>query len=169
MAEIILITGGTKSGKSRMALSLAVDARSRIFVATAEARDEEMQARIARHRQERGEDWITIEETFDLESVLRNHPEGTLVLDCLTLWLSNAIERRLSPKDIEERSALWIEAAKGRNSTTIIVTNEVGLGIVPVTELGRMFRDLSGSLNQRVASVANHVIFMVSGLPLYLK
>jgi adenosyl cobinamide kinase/adenosyl cobinamide phosphate guanylyltransferase len=169
MADITLVTGGAKSGKSRMALSLAADAKSRIFVATAEARDEEMEERIAWHRQERGEGWITVEEPLDLELVLRNYPAGILVLDCLTLWLANALERGISPKDIDERSTLWIEAAKRRSSTTIIVTNEAGMGVVPITELGRLFRDLCGSLNQRVASEANRVIFMVSGLPLYLK
>lgn len=169
MADIVLITGGARSGKSRMALTLAADEKVKIFVATAEARDEEMKQRILLHRQERGKEWITLEEPIDLEGVLRRNPGGSLIIDCLTLWLSNVLEREFSATRIAELARQWIEAARDRNSTTIIVTNEVGMGVVPSTEMGRLFRDLCGSLNQQVVASATRVIFMVSGLPLYLK
>jgi adenosyl cobinamide kinase/adenosyl cobinamide phosphate guanylyltransferase len=140
-----------------------------MFVATAEARDPEMKHRIDLHRKERGTEWQTIEECIDLEPVLRNHPDGVLILDCLTLWLSNAMERGWEENQIRDQAELWIRAALGRNSTTIIVTNEVGMGIVPEKGLSRRYRDLLGLLNQKVATAADRVILMVSGIPMNLK
>src|SRR5262245_13844910 len=165
MGSIILITGGARSGKSSMAVKLADSANTKIFVATAEARDPEMQRRIELHRKQRGSEWKTIEECIDLHFVLRNHPDGTVVVDCLTLWLSNVMERGWDEQQIQDQAGHWIQAALERDSTTIIVTNEVGMGIVPENGLSRTYRDLLGSLNQRVAAAANQVILMVSGIP----
>ena len=169
MNSLILITGGSRSGKSRMALDLARELEPKIFVATAEPRDEEMKERILRHRLERGNGWLTIEEPYLLKEVLVQNQTGVMVVDCLTLWLSNALERTSAQAEIASASEDWLRAARSRNSTTILVTNEVGMGIVPSTSSGRTFRDLCGALNQRMASAADKVIFMVSGLPLYLK
>jgi adenosylcobinamide kinase/adenosylcobinamide-phosphate guanylyltransferase len=152
-----------------MALDLADGLEPKIFVATAEPRDDEMKERIQQHRRERGEDWITIEEPYRLGQVFAQNPQGGMVVDCLTLWLSNTLEKTANPAEIAALSQEWLEAVRSRKSTTILVTNEVGLGIVPPTPSGRAFRDLCGTLNQRVAAVADQVIFMISGLPLYLK
>jgi adenosylcobinamide kinase/adenosylcobinamide-phosphate guanylyltransferase len=169
MESLILITGGTRSGKSRMALELSQNLEPKIFVATAEPRDGEMKERILQHRRERGAAWRTIEEPYLLKEVFVRNPEGVLVVDCLTLWLSNALERTTDSTEIASMTEGWLGAAKSRKSTTILVTNEVGMGIVPSTPLGRSFRDLCGELNQQVAAAADRVIFMISGLPLYLK
>jgi adenosylcobinamide kinase / adenosylcobinamide-phosphate guanylyltransferase len=169
MANVILITGGSRSGKSRMALTLAQGLEPKIFVATAEPLDAEMEERILLHRQERGEAWVTIEEPVHLERVFAEYPEGVLVVDCLTLWLSNMLEQALPPGQILEKAAAWIKTARQRHNTTILVTNELGMGLVPATALGRIFRDLCGILNQQVAGSADRVLFVVSGLPIYLK
>src|SRR5262245_57847272 len=167
--EIILLTGGARSGKSTMALKLAAEHRTKIFLATAGALDEAMQDRISAHRKERGEDWITIEEPVFIEQVLEEHPEGCLVLDCITLWLSNLMIRNYSEVEIQNAVSRLIEAVHYRRNITIIVTNEVGMGVVPEYPAGRLFRDLAGAANQTIASIADRVIFMVSGLPIYVK
>ena len=150
-----------------MALSLS-QGRG-IFLATAEARDEEMKERIQRHRNERDACWITIEEPVHLDQVLDQYPKETIVIDCLTLWLSNLLEQSLDPPEIAAKAEVLLKAAKKRTGCTIIVTNELGQGIVPVDASVRKFRDLCGTLNQQFSAAADCVIFMVSGLPLYLK
>jgi adenosyl cobinamide kinase/adenosyl cobinamide phosphate guanylyltransferase len=167
--EIILLTGGARSGKSTMALKIAADHHPKIFLATAEALDREMQDRISAHRKERAEDWITIEEPVFIEKVLEEHPEGCLVLDCITLWLSNLLIRNYSEDEIQNAVMNLTKTIRYRYNTTIIVTNEVGMGIVPEYPSGRQFRDLAGAANQTIASIADRVIFMVSGLPIYVK
>jgi adenosylcobinamide kinase/adenosylcobinamide-phosphate guanylyltransferase len=167
--EIILLTGGARSGKSKMALQLAGEHSPKIFVATAEALDEEMKKRIQLHRSERNQDWITIEEPISLTKILKEHPEGVVVLDCITLWLSNLLMRSFRESEIEIEIVDLCKALEARQASTIVVANEVGLGIVPEHPSGRQFRDLAGLANQRIAKVAHRVILMVSGLSLSLK
>ena len=167
--EIILLTGGARSGKSTMALKLTAEHSPKIFLATAEALDQEMEDRIIAHRQERSEDWITIEEPVLIEKVLEDHQEGCLVLDCITLWLSNLMMREYTEAEIQKAVTRLAKSVVNRHSTTIIVTNEVGLGVVPEYRSGRQFRDLAGAANQAIANIADRVIFMISGIPLVVK
>ena len=164
--QLIVITGGVRSGKSSKALSLAAAYPKKLFVATARAGDDEMHDRIARHRAERGEEWITLEEPLDLAAAMRIEPDAVAVIDCLTLWLANAMEAQIN---IEAGLDGLLAAASQRRGPVIVVTNEVGLGIVPAFESGRLFRDLAGSVNQRLAAAADVVLFMVSGLEIRLK
>jgi adenosyl cobinamide kinase/adenosyl cobinamide phosphate guanylyltransferase len=167
--EIILLTGGARSGKSTMALKIASEHAKKIFLATAEALDQEMHDRIQQHRMERTQDWITIEEPVLIEKILQENPEGCLVFDCITLWLSNLMMRNYSVDEINNAVVRISEALRKRQSTTIVVTNEVGMGIVPEHASGRLFRDLAGTTNQTIANIADRVIFMVSGIPIYVK
>lgn len=163
---LILITGGVRSGKSRKALSLAEPYAEKLFVATAAAGDGEMHERIVRHRAERGPGWTTVEEPLDLAGAMNVSPDAVAVVDCLTLWTSNAMFAEI---DVEPALDAFLAAAARRNAPVIIVTNEVGWGIVPEYETGRRFRDLAGLVNQRVAAAADTVWLMVSGLELRLK
>lgn len=168
MKTSYLILGGARSGKSRRALTLAAPFREKMFVATAEPRDAEMRARILRHQAERGPSWRTIEEPVDLIGALKgaDAPERVIVVDCLTLWLSNLMERGTSVKMELERLTKFIPSAK---ATLIFVSNELGLGLVPETELGRVFRDTQGRVNQSLAARVERVELIVAGLPLQLK
>ena len=159
--RLIVITGGARSGKSTKALSLAAPYAEKLFVATAQGLDDEMRERINLHRAGRGEEWNTVEEPLDLASAMRVQPEAVAVVDCITLWLANAMAA-----EIDVGSALddFLAAASRRHAPVIIVTNEVGLGIVPAFESGRRFRDLAGAANQRLAAAADTVWLMVSGL-----
>jgi adenosyl cobinamide kinase/adenosyl cobinamide phosphate guanylyltransferase len=167
--EIILLTGGARSGKSTMALKIAAEHSKKIFLATAEALDQEMHDRIQQHRTERTQDWITIEEPVLIEKILQENPKGCLVFDCMTLWISNLMMRNYSVDEINNAVVRISEALRKRQSTTIVVTNEVGMGIVPEHSSGRLFRDLAGTANQTIANIADRVIFMVSGIPIYVK
>lgn len=164
-ARVTLVLGGARAGKSGYALALLGGG---LFVATAEAGDAEMAERIAAHRAERGASWATIEEPLDLPAVLRRHAgdRRPILVDCLTLWLSNLMHR---DRDIAEATAALLAALEDRGSETVLVTNEVGLGIVPDNALARRFRDAQGTLNRRIAARADRVIFMAAGLPLVLK
>jgi adenosylcobinamide kinase/adenosylcobinamide-phosphate guanylyltransferase len=164
----ILVLGGARSGKSRYAESL-IEALPPpwIYLATAEARDAEMEKRIAAHRAQRDERWQTVEAPHDLAGALSGVPKGSAILvDCLTLWLSN---RLLAEADMD-REIERLEATLGeQRGTVVLVSNEVGAGIVPDNALARRFQDLQGTLNQRIAGRASRVVFMVAGLPLQLK
>ena len=160
-----MITGGARSGKSRMALSLANQSATKTFIATAQPFDEEMKARIRAHRAERSDSWILIEEPLNIPYVLTNARPGVVLIDCITLWISNLIHSHNDIKAIDD----LLHALKQRSELTIVVTNELGMGIVPDNPLARKFRDLIGTTNQSIASVADEVICMISGLPLYLK
>jgi adenosylcobinamide kinase / adenosylcobinamide-phosphate guanylyltransferase len=167
-SRLTLVLGGARSGKSRHAESLVMAAPPPwLYVATAEARDHEMTARIAAHRARRGADWRTIEAPRDIAAVLTSAPIGGAVLvDCLTLWLSNLM---LADADIDAEFDR-LDAALARAQVPIVlVSNEVGLGIVPDNALARRFRDAQGRLNQRVAARADRVVLMVAGLPLVVK
>jgi adenosylcobinamide kinase/adenosylcobinamide-phosphate guanylyltransferase len=165
---VTLVLGGARSGKSRYAESL-IEALPPpwVYVATAEARDAEMEQRIAAHRARRKGRWRTIEAPHDLASALADVPARSAILvDCLTLWLSN---RLLAEADMD-REIEGLEAALGeQKGTVVLVANEVGAGIVPDNALARRFQDLQGTLNQRIAARASRVVFMVAGLPLQLK
>jgi adenosylcobinamide kinase/adenosylcobinamide-phosphate guanylyltransferase len=178
MARLALISGGCRSGKSRQALELAEKGGGgRLLVATCAPLDEEMKARIARHQAERrGRGWETIEETIDLEGVLRTNAAFEVVLvDCLTLWINNLLHaaqqqsRELDEEEMGLRAAKVVDICRQRPGKVVLVTNEVGLGIMPENALARRFCDLVGRCNQVVAQAADEVIFMVSGLPLRLK
>jgi len=166
MARVSLILGGARSGKSARALALA--AAPHVFIATAEALDGEMRGRIARHKAERGADWGLVEEPLELAGAVRaNAAEGTtLVVDCLTLWLSNLTHRE---RDLEAETGRLVAALAAAPGRVVLVSNEVGMGLAPMNALGRDFRDAQGWLNQRIAGVADHVEFVVAGLPLVLK
>ncbi|MBM3543048.1 MAG: bifunctional adenosylcobinamide kinase/adenosylcobinamide-phosphate guanylyltransferase [Alphaproteobacteria bacterium] len=166
--RLTLVLGGARSGKSRYAESL-IEALPKpwIYLATAEAGDEEMAARIATHKARRGTDWRTVEVPHDLAAALGKLPAGAAVLiDCLTLWLSN---RLLAGADLDAEVSALTEAVTAHDGALVLVANEVGLSLVPDTALGRNFRDLQGLLNQRIAAKANRVILMVAGLPLIVK
>jgi len=169
--EIILITGGARSGKSQYAERRAVEMGGRrLYVATAEAKDEEMVQRIAEHRQRRRNQWRTIEEPLELTQALlaeRGKTDCALV-DCLTLWISSLLIRH-DDKVASEKVEELIEKLPQLNFHLVFVTNEVGSGIVPDNPLARKFRDLAGWTNQRVAQAANEVILMVAGMPLIAK
>jgi len=166
---IILIGGGARSGKSRHALELARRRGSRlIFLATAQTFDEEMAARVVKHRAERGAEFSTIEEPLEIAEVIRATREAdAIVLDCLTLWLSNIM--LTFGRNVDAEIEKLIQAAQASQTTVIAVTNEVGCGIVPDNALSRDFRDHSGVLNQRVAAAAGEVYWMVFGQPLRVK
>jgi len=163
---LTLVLGGARSGKTTLALRLA-EARTRapVMIATAEALDAEMAERIARHRAERGLHWRTIEAPLDLTGAIEALGPGELaVVDCLTLWLSNQL---FAGHDVEAETERLLAAMGGRN--LILVSNEVGLGIVPDNALARSFRDAQGRLNQRVAAICDQVVFVAAGLPLVMK
>jgi adenosylcobinamide kinase/adenosylcobinamide-phosphate guanylyltransferase len=164
----VLVTGGARSGKSRFALGLAGSlAPPRFYLATAEALDEEMALRIATHRKERGPDWHTIEEPIAIASLLSQ--PGPVVVDCLTLWVSNLLTRECSDAELTRAIRGFSEAFAVADNPVIAVTNEVGLGIVPDNALARRFRDAAGSLAQQVAGVADRVVLMCAGLPIEVK
>lgn len=165
----ILILGGARSGKSRTAEELAgTGAGQRIYVATGEALDEEMRERIAHHRSARGASWQTREVPLDLADTLGREtgPDRVVLVDCLTLWLSNLLH---AGRDLEQEADLLAEAVGRAAGPLILVSNEVGLGIVPATPLGRTFRDAQGRLNQHIAAACDTVIFVAAGCPIQLK
>lgn len=168
LPRLSLIIGGTASGKSRIAEVLATaSGLGRIYIATAEARDAEMQTKIARHRQDRGPDWQTIEAPLDLCGALRDARPGSVVLvDCLTLWLSNHL---LADHDPEAETTALITCLDDHAGPVVLVSNEVGNSIVPDNALARSFQAAQGRLNQRIAAHADLVATVIAGLPLALK
>jgi adenosylcobinamide kinase / adenosylcobinamide-phosphate guanylyltransferase len=168
MAPLILVLGGARSGKSRHAERLIAEYKPPwIYVATAEALDEEMTQRIAEHRARRDERWETMEAPQALADVVRHAPaDRPLLVDCLTLWLSN---RLIANADLDEETSALVRALDMRSAPTLVVSNEVGLGIVPDNALARRFRDAVGIANQRLAARADRVDFVAAGLPLRLK
>ncbi len=164
MPKTSFILGGARSGKTAYALTLASPPRT--YVATAMADDDEMQARIAAHQAERGADWRLIEARTDLMGALADVKNGTIVVDCLTLWLSNLMADN---RDIEAEVDTLVEAVRASSADIVFVSNEIGMGLVPMDALSRQFRDAQGRLNQRIAAVSDSVEFVVAGLPLRLK
>lgn len=170
MALTVLL-GGARSGKSTLAVRKAAAADAPVvFVATAEGRDEEMAERIARHRAERPDHWRTVEEPVDLlGAVAAAAPGDFLVVDCLSLWVSNLLETGLAEDDVAHAAVAVAAAASARPGTTIAVTNEVGMGLVPVYELGRRYRDLLGRVNAIWAAAADEALLVVAGRALVLE
>ena len=179
--ELILITGGARSGKSAFAERLAMHGKRALFVATAEALDDDMARRIAAHKRSRPQDWDTLEEPRELAGAIRerlhDRPRDydTVIVDCLTLWVSNLLLAHENDADAERRilaaaqELLDVRASDDGNRRWIFVTNEVGLGIVPSSSLGRAYRDALGRVNSLVASRADKVYLMAAGLALDLK
>lgn len=169
--RFIFITGGAKSGKTSFALRLGQGfAGQKIYLATAEPFDNEMEEKIKRHRQERGDGWTTIEEPRSIEERIKSlGGDGVVLIDCLTLWVTNLLTEGLSDDEITVRGATLASACSNSAVSIIAVSNEVGLGIVPVAPLARRFRDLSGTINQRMAALASEAYFVAAGMPLKLK
>jgi adenosylcobinamide kinase / adenosylcobinamide-phosphate guanylyltransferase len=166
---VTLVLGGARSGKSAYAERLVEGAAAcGSYCATAQAGDAEMAARIAAHQARRGPFWRTIETPLALAPVIAAEaaPGRPLLVDCLTLWLSNLL---LAGKEIDEESAALCAALQLAGGPVVLVANEVGMGLVPETPLGRRFRDAAGRLNQEVAALADRVVFVAAGLPLVLK
>ena len=170
-SHLCFVLGGARSGKSRLAFTLAGQALPRAFVATGEAGDEEMAARIRKHRQDRDPSWETQEIPIDVSGWLKAHGAAykTVVIDCLTLWLSNLLGSGVQASQIPTCTDELMQSARMVPGTVVLVSNEVGMGIVPVDVVTRQFRDLAGAMNQRVAAAADAVYFSVSGLPMKLK
>lgn len=168
MSKTILVTGGARSGKSGIAETMALSfGRPAVYIATAEAGDGEMAARIATHRARRGAEWLDRPAPRDLVAALEaTDGQGPRLVDCLTLWLSNLM---LDGADWEGAGRALVAALPTQRDPVVFVTNEVGMGIVPDNALARAFRDAAGLLNQRVALAADEVYLAVSGLPLKVK
>jgi adenosyl cobinamide kinase/adenosyl cobinamide phosphate guanylyltransferase len=165
--NITLVLGGARSGKSRYAESLIASLPPPwIYVATAAAGDAEMAERIASHRARRGPNWRTIEATHNLDRVLADCKSDAVLVDCLTLWLSNLM---LADGAVEEEMTRVEKALSSATAPKVLVSNEVGSGIVPDYPLGRRFRDAQGIFNQRIAALADRVVLVVAGLPVALK
>ncbi|HEY3922651.1 MAG TPA: bifunctional adenosylcobinamide kinase/adenosylcobinamide-phosphate guanylyltransferase [Gaiellaceae bacterium] len=164
---LLLLVGGARAGKSRLAVErAAATGENVVFIATAEARDEEMTERIARHRAERPADWQTVEEPLCLdEALVAAPPTSVVVVDCLSLWVANLLEQQ---RDVEPAAVRAAALAAERVGTTIAVSNEVGLGVVPVTPLGRSYRDALGRVNAIWAEAAAEAYFVVAGKALRL-
>ncbi len=171
MNTITLLTGGSRSGKSQYALKLASGYRKKGFIATATAIDEEMKERIKAHRRERGESCLTIEEPMDISGALAalDKQVDVVIVDCLTVWLGNLMHKYGEKKEDFTEVDSFLKSLRTQPSDIIIVSNEVGMGIVPHNVLARQFRDIAGSLNGKIAEMADKVILMVSGIPLILK
>ncbi len=172
-ASVTLVLGGVRSGKSRLAQQIAEHSERVTFIATAERRDDhEMHAKIERHRSERPKSWTTIEEPIHLAQAIRESGRNcdVVLIDCLTLFASNLLETYgEDPDGLEAQIDGLLLALSHSPCSIVLVSNEVGSGVVPAYELGRRFRDLVGEINQRVASIADTVLLMVAGLPFPLK
>ena len=173
--KLTLVLGGVRAGKSSYAQRLAACGKRVLFVATAEALDKDMEERIKVHKETRPKAWHTLEEPTDLSNALPPvlHHYDTVLLDCLTLWVSNLLLRNPDLQSARKELTSEVEALLGvyrkGNASWIIVSNEVGLGVVPATELGRIYADELGRANQLVTAEADEVYFMAAGLPLTLK
>ena len=173
--QLVLVLGGARSGKSSCAENLARQGERTLFVATAEALDDDMRRRIMKHRERRPASWDTLEEPLDpaaaIPSALAGH--DTLLFDCLTVWVSNLLLALEDEADAEAeilaRAGALLDLYEQTDCRWILVSNEVGLGVIPATELGRRYRDLLGRVNQLFAARADKVYLMVAGLPLELK
>lgn len=172
---VTFVLGGCKSGKSAHALELAeaLKAERYIYVATCVPADPEMHERVRRHQKERGPNWQTVEEPLQIEQVIARHagPQTVLLVDCLTLWVTNLLMdgRDRTSKEIESRLDALCRTLDHRSGPILLVSNEVGTGIVPENRLARRFRDVAGLVNQKVAAVADRVVWMVAGIPVPIK
>ncbi|MBU2510794.1 bifunctional adenosylcobinamide kinase/adenosylcobinamide-phosphate guanylyltransferase [bacterium] len=168
---VTLVTGGSRSGKSTYALKLAENKVNKVFIATAEPLDDEMNERITDHKRERAGQYLTLEEPVKVWEAIRSVSEeiDVIVLDCLTVWLGN-LQYHLNDREKEDAAVQkLITVLRNPPCEIVVVTNEVGMGIVPENELSRRFRDAAGWLNQLVAAVAQKVVLVVSGIPVIIK
>ncbi|CAM3174531.1 Adenosylcobinamide kinase [Deinococcus saxicola] len=167
---ILFVTGGARSGKSSFAEARAAASGEAVtYLATAQASDAEMTARIGRHRADRPAEWFTVEEPLDVPRALQDAATPTVLLDCLSLWVSNMLLLDWTDGAMLAAADNLLSAARARPGLTILVTNEVGLGIVPDNALARRYRDVLGWVNQRCAAASDEAVVLVSGLPLQLK
>ena len=164
LPKLSLILGGAASGKSAFAEGLVMAApKQRIYIATAQAFDDEMRQKVQKHLEQRGPNWRTIEAPLDTAETLRDLPEGTIVLlDCATMWLSNQM---LAENDLATAQAELLDALQACSAHVVVVSNEVGLDVVPENALARRFRDAQGALNQAIAQQADLAVLVVAGLP----
>jgi adenosylcobinamide kinase/adenosylcobinamide-phosphate guanylyltransferase len=173
LREIVFVIGGCRSGKSSYAMQTAekITAEKKIYIATCVPQDDEMKNRVARHQKERSQNWVTVEALLDLpEAILQNSRRANVILvDCLTLWMSNILIESGDEKKIEKTISQLTDALEKAQCPIILVSNEVGAGIVPENRLARQFRDITGWLNQAVAGCANKVVWMVAGIPVTIK
>lgn len=173
MKETIFVLGGCKSGKSRHALELAeqMPGNRKYFMATCVPHDDEMKERVLRHQQERSQTWKTVEVPLVLpEAIIEKSGKADVILaDCLTLWITNLLLKPYDTEDIYEHIKRLTESAEKAQCPVILVSNEVGAGIVPENRLARLFRDIVGYANQSVASCADRVIWTVAGIPVSIK
>ena len=171
--QFIFVTGGARSGKSLFAQDRARSLKGRkVYIATAEPLDEEMAEKIKAHRKERPSDWVTVEEPRHLEKAVMDCAAtyNVLLIDCLTLWISNLLTNNsLQEREINEEVQNLVERCKKESSTIIIVSNELGMGIVPLDRLTRLYRDIVGKANQHIAAAADEVFLLVSGIPMKIK
>ncbi len=170
--RVVLVLGGVRSGKSRYAQELAALGKRVAFIATAEACDDDMRQRIQRHREDRPASWTTVETPLALEDALLECGSkfDTILVDCLTVWTANLMQREASDADrVLAHPDRLVQVLRSIPASVILVSNEVGSGIVPDNELGRSYRDLLGFVNQRVAAAADEVVLLVAGCPLFVK
>jgi adenosylcobinamide kinase/adenosylcobinamide-phosphate guanylyltransferase len=172
MSETCFVFGGCRSGKSRYALEIAEQAvGKKYFIATLQPGDDEMKERIRRHQEERGESWKTVEEPVDIEEAVEK-AAGTadcIIVDCLTLWISNMMMNEFTEEQILAKADLLCEVLNKASCTIALVSNEVGTGVVPESRLGRDFRDYTGIINQKIAAACDRVVLMKAGIPLVIK
>ncbi|WP_105382375.1 bifunctional adenosylcobinamide kinase/adenosylcobinamide-phosphate guanylyltransferase [Neorhizobium alkalisoli] len=167
--QLTLVLGGARSGKSAFSETLARETGfERHYIATGRAYDEEMRERIARHRTDRGEQWVTHEVPVELSAQIRSMdgPGRVILVDCLTLWVTNLM---MEERDVDAEGVVLIRTLESLSAPLILVSNEVGLGIVPENKMAREFRDHAGRLHQKIAAVADNVYFVAAGLPLRMK
>jgi len=171
--ELIFIIGGCRSGKSTYALQTAerIPAEKKIFIATCLPQDDEMKQRVAKHQTARSQNWITVEEPLHLpEAILQNSRRAEVILiDCLTLWVNNLLMETDDEKQLEQTISQLINTLEKTTRPIVLVSNEVGTGIVPENKLARQYRDIIGLVNQAVAKTASKVIWMVAGIPVTVK
>lgn len=172
MPNITLLTGGVRSGKSSYALEIAEQYTHKTFIATAVAFDDEMRLRIAAHKLERDASFVCIEEPLNLAGVLLILDEdtsGVVVIDCLTVWMGNLLHKYPDGLDADAAVEAFVQALAVTGCPVVVVTNEVGLGIIPDNELARLYQIMLGKVNRKIAALADKVILMVSGIPVVIK
>lgn len=170
--KTILVTGGCRSGKSRFALDYAnCHFTNRLYLATGQALDEEMKGRIKGHQRQRGQGWRTVEEPLDITKIITGEAQGidVILIDCITMWVSNMLLRDMPEEEIMRSAGALAEKIHKSLCSFILVTNEVGAGIVPENRLARRFRDLAGMVNQKLAACADEVYWLVAGVPVKIK
>jgi len=170
MGRIIFITGPVRSGKSNFAIEYAIENfKDVIFIASAKPIDDEMKKRIEEHKKNRPKEWLTIEEDINIDKVVEKYKGKALIIDCITIWVSNLLYNKFNEQEIIKKVENLMKNIKKNNLSTIIVSNEVGWGIVPENELARIFRDIIGKVHQIISENSDYVYLLVSGIPLILK